>query len=221
MNIFELPQPHLFNPLFEAHATKWRKMHNAYVHFKDAPAILGQISRTVKKTPAYSIDLKISASPNETSLSYRYCCCSGHCNNLIEANTATTVLLIFDDVFLIPSYINCAVLFSTFHKTKSASAERPWKRLVFTLAILHMYCCYKIYVVLVLLLELSKRDGSKLFRCEIHTNAKVRGKIVKWSWRISCGICSRNVQLRCDADLKGRISSFDRRKFLINYCLIN
>jgi len=63
--------------------------------------------------------------------------------------------------------------------------------------------------------ELSTREGSKLFRCDTHNEAKVRRKTVKWPWKITCGICSRNVQLRYDADFKGRISSFERRKYFI------
>ena len=66
-----------------------------------------------------------------------------------------------------------------------------------------------------LLLELSKRENSNLFKCDTHNEARVRGKVVIWPWRIRCGICTRNVQLRCDSDLKGRISYFDRRKLFI------
>ena len=68
-----------------------------------------------------------------------------------------------------------------------------------------------IYLFIFASLELSTREGSKLFRCDTHNEAKVRRKTVKWPWKITCGICSRNVQLRYDADFKGRISSFERR----------
>ena len=68
------------------------------------------------------------------------------------------------------------------------------------------------------LLELLKRCGSKLARCDTHTHVKVRGKeskLVEWPWKICCGNCRRNVQLRYDADVKGRISYFDRRKYML------
>jgi hypothetical protein len=65
------------------------------------------------------------------------------------------------------------------------------------------------------LLELSKREKSTLFHCNTHNEIRVHGKVVKWPWRIKCGICSNNIQLRFDADLKGRVSAFDRRKLFI------
>ena len=65
------------------------------------------------------------------------------------------------------------------------------------------------------LLELSKTEKSKLFHCNTHNETRVRGKVVKWPWRIKCGICSNNIQLRFDADFKGRVSAFDRRKLFI------
>lgn len=61
--------------------------------------------------------------------------------------------------------------------------------------------------------ELSKRGESMLWKCDAHAEIRVRGKLVKWPWRIKCGICSNNVQLRYDADLKGRVSSFERHHF--------
>ena len=66
-----------------------------------------------------------------------------------------------------------------------------------------------------LLLELVKRSESKLQKCnepvEIQTREK-KGKIVKWPWKICCGICKRNILLRYNSDVKGQISFFDRRK---------
>ena len=70
-----------------------------------------------------------------------------------------------------------------------------------------------IYLFIFTSLELSTREGSKLFRCDTHNEANVRRKTVKWPWKITCGICSRNVQVRYDANFKGRISSFERRKY--------
>ena len=64
------------------------------------------------------------------------------------------------------------------------------------------------------LLELSKREDSRLFRCNTHNETRVRGKVVEWPWKIKCGICSNNIQVRVNADLKGRLSAFDRRKFI-------
>ena len=64
-------------------------------------------------------------------------------------------------------------------------------------------------------LELVKRCESKLMRCDQHVNVKTRGKngkVIQWPWKITCGICKRNIQMRYNSDLKGRISYFDRRK---------
>lgn len=66
-------------------------------------------------------------------------------------------------------------------------------------------------------LELVKRSESKLKRCNEHAEIQTRGKkgkIVMWPWKICCGICKRNILLRYDSDVKGRISFFDRRKFI-------
>ena len=63
--------------------------------------------------------------------------------------------------------------------------------------------------------ELLKRSESKLLRCHKHADVRTRGKsgkVIRWPWKITCGICNKNIQMRYDSDLKGRISYFDRRK---------
>ena len=60
-----------------------------------------------------------------------------------------------------------------------------------------------------------KRCESKLLRCHKHADVKTRGKsgkVIRWPWKITCGICKKNIQVGYDSDLKGRISYFDRRK---------
>ncbi len=71
--------------------------------------------------------------------------------------------------------------------------------------------------------ELAKRSGSKVLKCNTHVDVKTRGKsgkVIQWPWKISCGICKKNMQLRYDSDLKGRISYFDRREYSLLYISI-
>ena len=62
--------------------------------------------------------------------------------------------------------------------------------------------------------ELQKLNGSKLIH-DSSQEAKIKsGKTVQWPWRIDCGHCHQKpgMMLRYDADVKGRIAAFKRRK---------
>ncbi len=62
------------------------------------------------------------------------------------------------------------------------------------------------------ILELQKLNGSKLIRDMQQTVKLKSGATVMWLWRLECGVCHKTLMLRYDADLKGRINAFQRRK---------
>lgn len=81
---------------------------------------------------------------------------------------------------------------------------------ILTPAVINIYVYFFVFFK-----ELLKRSESKLLRCHKHADVRTRGKsgkVIRWPWKITCGICNKNIQMRYDSDLKGRISYFDRRK---------
>lgn len=60
--------------------------------------------------------------------------------------------------------------------------------------------------------ELKKLGSSELVYGE-KVHLKHNKKTVLWAWKIKCGICKSEVQLRLDSSLKGRISYFQARKW--------
>ena len=60
--------------------------------------------------------------------------------------------------------------------------------------------------------EFKKLASSELVYGE-KVHLKHNKKTVLWAWKIKCGICRSEVQLRLDSSLKGRISYFQARKW--------
>ena len=73
------------------------------------------------------------------------------------------------------------------------------------------FLCYFIFSV-----ELEKYENIKIIQCETHKEIRCSGKLISWPWKIKCGICATNSQLSFDADIHGRISSFEWRKSLVS-----
>ena len=67
--------------------------------------------------------------------------------------------------------------------------------------------------------ELASRNDSVIVRCHSQTTVKVSGRLFHWPWKIRCGLCQTNIQLRCDASHDGRLSNFDRRKYMLLFKL--
>ena len=63
------------------------------------------------------------------------------------------------------------------------------------------------------LIELAKLNESKLKKDGTQTTKLKNGKDVLWPWKVECGLCNGLTMLRYDADLKGRVNAFQRRKY--------
>lgn len=69
----------------------------------------------------------------------------------------------------------------------------------------------QIFIDTISFTELKKLANSELVYGE-KVHVKLGKKTVLWAWKVKCGLCQNEVQLRLDAGVNGRVSYFKARK---------
>ena len=64
---------------------------------------------------------------------------------------------------------------------------------------------------------LKDKSGSRLIKDDSDNLVKVKGRHIKWPWKIVCGHCQTKVQLRFDGISDGRIKYFEKSKYYVSY----
>ena len=72
----------------------------------------------------------------------------------------------------------------------------------------------------VVIVELSKLNGSRIVEGLIVTRKVKKNFVSNWKWYIKCGVCTKDFLLRVDADCQGRVNFFMRRMIISFYFVL-
>ncbi|XP_066932609.1 uncharacterized protein [Clytia hemisphaerica] len=62
--------------------------------------------------------------------------------------------------------------------------------------------------------ELSSRSGSEAFKADSGSiNRGKRKELCTWHWKVKCGLCKKEIKMRADGLVKGRVNHFDRHHY--------